>query len=91
MNLEPVTQSEISQEENILDVKTASLVAQTVKNPPVMRETWGGKIRWRRGWQPTPVFWPGEFHGHTSLAGDSPWRCRVHVAECTHLTSLHGI
>ena len=27
---------------------------------------------WRRAWQPTPVFWPGEFHGQTSLAGYSP-------------------
>jgi len=38
-----------------------------VKNPPVMQETgfdlWVGKIPWRRGWQPTPVFLPGEFHG----------------------------
>jgi len=22
-----------------------------------------GKIPWRREWLPTPVFWPGEFHG----------------------------
>ena len=24
-------------------------------------------------WQPTPVFLPGKFHGHRSLAGYSPW------------------
>ena len=24
---------------------------------------WVGKILWRRKWLPTPVFWPGEFHG----------------------------
>ena len=42
----------------------ASLVAQTVKNLPEMRETWVGKIPWRRERLPTPVFWPGEFHGH---------------------------
>ena len=24
---------------------------------------WVGKIPWRREWQPTPVFLPGEFHG----------------------------
>ena len=29
----------------------------------------GGKIPWRRTWQPTPVFLPGESHGHRSLAG----------------------
>ena len=25
--------------------------------------------KWRRKWQPTPVFLPGEFHGQRSLAG----------------------
>ena len=29
-------------------------------------------IPWRRKWQPTPVFWPGEFCGQRSLAGYSP-------------------
>ena len=43
----------------------ASLLAQLVKNLPAMRETWSwvGKIPWRRERLPTPVFWPGEFHG----------------------------
>jgi len=31
-----------------------------------------GKIPWRRGWQPTPLFLPGESHGQRSLAGCSP-------------------
>ena len=26
------------------------------------------KIPWRRAWQPTPVFLPGESHGERSLA-----------------------
>ena len=30
---------------------------------------WIGKIPWRREWQPTPVFLPGESHGQGSLAG----------------------
>ena len=34
---------------------------------------WVGKIPWRRKWQPTPVFLPGEFHAQRSLAGYSPW------------------
>ena len=38
---------------------------------------WTGKILWRRKWQPTPVFLPGEFHGQRSLVGCSPWNCRV--------------
>ena len=49
------------------------LVAQMVKNPPAMRETWVGKIPWRREQLPTPGLWPGEFHGQRSLAGNSPW------------------
>ena len=31
-----------------------------------------GKIPWRRKWQPTLVFLPGEYHGHRSLVGYSP-------------------
>ena len=34
---------------------------------------WVGKTPWRRKWQPTPVFLPGEFHGQRSLVGYSPW------------------
>ena len=41
----------------------ASLVAQLVKNPPAMPETWVGKIPWRKERVPTPVFWSREFHG----------------------------
>ena len=31
---------------------------------------------WRREWQPTPVFLPGESQGQRSLAGYSLWGCR---------------
>ena len=34
---------------------------------------WVGKIPWRRAWQPTPIFLPGESHGQRSLPGYSPW------------------
>ena len=34
-------------------------------------DLWVKKIRWRRAWQPTPAFLPGESHGQ-SLAGYSP-------------------
>ena len=34
---------------------------------------WVRKILWRRKWQPTPVFLPGESHGQRSLVGYSPW------------------
>ena len=50
----------------------ASLIAQLVKNPPAIQETWFnpwvGKIPWRRERLPTPVFWPGEFHGLHGVA-----------------------
>ena len=34
---------------------------------------WVGKIPWRRKWQPTAVFLPGESHGQRNLAGYGPW------------------
>ena len=47
-----------------------------VKNMPAIQETgfnaWVGKILWRRDWQPTPVFFPVEFHGQRSLTVYSP-------------------
>ena len=58
-----------------LQYSWASLVAQMVKKPPVMWETWvrslGWKTPWRRAWQPTPVFLPGEFP--RILGGYNPW------------------
>ena len=40
-------------------------MAQLVKNPRMRPEfnPCVGKIPWRRERLPTPVFWPGEFHG----------------------------
>ena len=32
-------------------------------------------MHWRRKWQPTPVFLPGESQGWGSLAGCRPWGC----------------
>ena len=39
-------------------------------------DLWIRNIRWRRKWQPTPVFLPGKFHGQKSLTGYSPWGCK---------------
>ena len=36
-------------------------------------DTWIGEIPWRRKWQPTTVFLPGESHGQRRLVGCSPW------------------
>ena len=39
---------------------------------------WVRKIPWRRAWQPTTVFLPGESHRWRSLMDYSPWgRTRV--------------
>ena len=47
-----------------LQYSGASLVAQLVKNLPAMRETLVGSLGWEDPLEkPTPVFWPGEFHG----------------------------
>ena len=55
-----------------LQYSWASLVAQLVKNLPAIRETWVRSLGWEdpleRERLPTPVFWPGEFHGLYS-----PW------------------
>ena len=46
---------------------------------------WVGKVPWRRVWQPTPLFLPGESLGQRSLAGNSPWNCRVRHNLATEL------
>ena len=48
-----------------------------VKNLPAMWEIWvrslGPEDPWRRKWQPTPVFMPGESHGQSNLIGYCSW------------------
>ena len=36
-------------------------------------DPWVRKIPWRREWQPTSVFLPGESHEQRSLVGYNPW------------------
>ena len=58
-----------------------SQVALVVKNLPANADRymgceiapWVRKILWKRKWQPTPVFLPGESHEQRSLARYSPW------------------
>ena len=45
-------------------------------------DPWAGKMPWRREQLPTPVFWPGEFHGVYS-----PWGCKE--SNTTEQLSLH--
>jgi len=53
-------------------------------------DPWVRKIPWRRKWQPTPVFLPGEFQEQRSLAGYSARDCRRvrHSWAHTHLVEL---
>ena len=38
-------------------------------------DPWVRKISWRRAWQLTSVFLPGDSHRQWSLVGYSPWGC----------------
>ena len=63
-----------------LRVFWSSQLALVVKNPRAnggdVRDSGSvagsGKISWRRAWQPTPAFLPGECHGQRSLVGYGP-------------------
>ena len=65
-----------------------------VKNHPAKQETrvWSlsQEDPWRKEWLPTPIFLPGEFHGQRSLAGYSPWCCKVSMTERLTLTFIHS-
>ena len=76
--------SHLTKRKNVAEINTESAkaqpqafwVAQLVKNPRagagdtgnVSTVPWSGRSP-GGGWQPTPVFLPGESHGHRSLAG----------------------
>ena len=53
-----------------------SVVTEVAGNLHTMQKTWvqslGQEDPWRRKWQPTPVFLPGETRRERSLAGYSP-------------------
>ena len=79
-----------------LQYSWASLLAQLVKNPfsllaqpvknSIMWETWVQSLGWEdlleKGRLPTPVFWPGEFHGLYSIWGHKE-------SDMTEQLSLH--
>ena len=57
---------------------------------------WVRKVPWRRAWQATPVFLPGESHGQRSLVGYSPqghkddsFRDDWSSLACTHAEFLY--
>ena len=65
-----------------LQVNWASLVAQSVKNPPMNAGDLGliprlGRSPGEGKWPPTPVFLPGELHGQRTLVDYRPGGHRV--------------
>ena len=54
-----------------LVVKNLSAKAGNVKDAGSIPGS--GRFSWRRAWQSTPVFLPGEVPGQRSLAGYGPW------------------
>ena len=55
-------------------------MAQLVKNPPAMWETWVHSLDWEDpledGMATHSRVLPGESHGQRSLVGYSPWGCK---------------
>ena len=64
-----------------------------VKNSPVMLEPGldpqVGKILWRRGKLPIPVFWPGGFHGQRSLVVHGVTKSQIQLSNF-HFTRQKG-
>ena len=54
-------------------------------------DPWAGRPPWRRKWQPSPVFLPGEFLGQKDLAEYSPWFCRVLRDHATDTFNFRGL
>ena len=48
-------------------------------------DPWVGKIPWRRAWQSTPVFLPGESHGQRNLVGYSPQVAKIQTRSANTL------
>ena len=58
-------------------------------------DPWVGKIPWKRKWQPTPVFLPGESHEQRNLAGYGLLGCkesdtteRLKLSNFTYFTQI---
>ena len=52
--------------------------------------TWVGKILWRRAWQHTLVFLPGESGGQRNLVGYNPWDQKRGLGEKVNVFGVCG-
>ena len=77
---------------NIIGQMGTSRVTQLVKNLPAMQETqfdsWVRKIPWRRAWQPTLVFWPGESPWIEEPSEAMVWALRMRIGVCLCLKTF---
>ena len=85
------------QQPNAISQYGTSQVALVVKNllkrlKGLEFDPWVRKSPWRRVWQLTPVFLPGESYGQRSLAGYGPQGHRVRQLEqlSTHTRACHN-
>ena len=69
--LQIILQSYSHQDSMVLAQKHKYRPMEQDRKPRNKSTTYG--YLWRRQWQPTPVFLPGESHGRRSLVGCSPW------------------
>ena len=85
---------------HLLHPDVASLVAHgkesTYNAGDLGFSPWVGKIPWRREWQPTPVFLPGESHGQRGCKeSDTTERwtlsCYTQVRELIHSPTYCGV
>ena len=78
-----------SHEAGKFGIQTWVYLSSKKKKPAVQEmqfDSWVGKISWRRAWQPTPVFLPGQSCGQSRLQ-----RARHDGSNWTHTYTLYTL